>query len=94
MGAGRADRRCPMTWWSRLLHRNRLERDLDRELRDHLERHVADLVKGGMSEAEARRKASLTFGGVERVKEIVVTRGGLAGSTTSFRTSATACECS
>ena len=58
-----------MTWWSRLLHRNRLERDLDRELRDHLERHVADLVKGGMSEAEARRKASLTFGGVERVKE-------------------------
>ena len=58
-----------MTWWSRLLHRNRLERDLDRELRDHLERHVADLVKGGMSEAEARRTASLTFGGVERVKE-------------------------
>ncbi len=58
-----------MTWWSRLLRGNRLERDLDREVRDHLERHVADLVRGGMSEGEARRQAALTFGGVERVKE-------------------------
>ncbi len=58
-----------MTWWSRLLHRTRLERDLDREVRDHLERHVADLMRDGVSEADARRKAALTFGGVERVKE-------------------------
>ncbi len=58
-----------MTWWSRLLRGNRLERDLDRELRDHLERHVADLIRDGMSEADARRNAALTFGGVERVKE-------------------------
>jgi putative ABC transport system permease protein len=58
-----------MTWWSRLLHRTRLERDLDREVRDHLERHVADLMRDGLSEADARRKAALTFGGVERVKE-------------------------
>src|SRR5262245_45588296 len=58
-----------MSWWSRLLHRTRLERDLDREVRDHLERHVADLMRDGLSEAAARRKAALPFGGVERVKE-------------------------
>src|SRR4030095_12686660 len=58
-----------MTWWSRLFRRSRLERDLDRELRDHLERHVVDLTRNGMSEAEARRQAALMFGGVERVKE-------------------------
>ena len=58
-----------MTWWRRLVSRSRLESDLDRELRDHLERHVADLTRDGTSEADARRQAALIFGGVERVKE-------------------------
>ena len=58
-----------MTWWRRLVSGARLDRDLDRELRDHLERQIADLMREGMSQAEARRKAALTFGGIERVKE-------------------------
>ena len=58
-----------MTWLGRLLRRGRLERELDAELRDHLERHVADLVAGGMTEAEARRRAHLEFGGLDRAKE-------------------------
>jgi putative ABC transport system permease protein len=58
-----------MTWWRRLLSGGRLERELERELRDHLERQVADSVRAGMSESDARRKAALAFGGVERVKE-------------------------
>ncbi len=58
-----------MTWWRRLVSSSRLERELERELRDHLERQVADNIRGGMSEADARRKAALAFGGVERVKE-------------------------
>jgi putative ABC transport system permease protein len=58
-----------MTWWRRLMSTNRLERELERELRDHVERQVADHVRAGMSESDARRKAALAFGGVERVKE-------------------------
>jgi putative ABC transport system permease protein len=53
----------------RLLGRGRLERELDAELRDHLERSVADEVRAGASQEEARRRAALALGGVEQVKE-------------------------
>jgi predicted permease len=58
-----------MSWIQRLLGRGRAEADLDRELRDHLERRVADLVAAGVPHAEAGRRAALEFGGVEGVKE-------------------------
>ena len=51
--------------------RDRLERDLDRELRYHIDRRVDDLMKNGSSEAEARRQASIEFGGVAQVQEDV-----------------------
>ena len=51
--------------------RARLERDLDRELRYHLDRRVEDLIKNGLSEPEARRQASLELGGVPQVQEAV-----------------------
>ena len=51
--------------------RDRLERDLDRELRYHIDRRVDDMMKNGSSEAEARRQASIEFGGVARVQEEV-----------------------
>ena len=51
--------------------RQRLERDLDRELRDHLERRVADLRQAGLSEDDARRQAAIELGGVEQVQEDV-----------------------
>jgi predicted permease len=51
--------------------RDRLERDLDRELRYHLDRRVEDLIAGGLNEPEARRQASLEFGGVPQVREEV-----------------------
>ena len=51
--------------------RDRLERDLDRELRYHLDRRVDDMMKSGLSEAEARRQASIEFGGVAQVQEEV-----------------------
>ena len=56
-----------MTWWQRLRHRDRLEGELDRELRDHVERQVADHVRAGMTELEARRRARLEFGGVGQI---------------------------
>jgi putative ABC transport system permease protein len=51
--------------------RDRLERDLDRELRYHIDRRVDDLLKDGVSEPDARRRASLEFGGVPQVQEAV-----------------------
>ena len=58
-----------MSWWRRLLKRGEMERHLDAELRFHFDGLVADNVRAGMSEPEARRSARLEFGGVEQVKE-------------------------
>ena len=51
--------------------RDRLEQDLDRELRYHVDRRVEDMIKAGLSEPEARRQASLELGGVAQVQEAV-----------------------
>ena len=59
-----------MSWWRRLRHRDRAENELDAELRDHVERQVADHVRAGMSAREARRRARLEFGGLDQVKEL------------------------
>jgi predicted permease len=58
-----------MNWWQRLRNRDRLERELDAELRYHLERQVEENMRAGMSEPEARRQARLEFGGPEQLKE-------------------------
>jgi putative ABC transport system permease protein len=51
-------------------HRRRAaDERLDLEIRDHIERQVADYVSTGMSEAEARRRVRLEFGGVDQAKE-------------------------
>ena len=59
-----------MGWLSRLLHRRREELRLDRELRDHIERAVADRMAAGMDEGEARREVRLEFGGLDQIKEL------------------------
>jgi predicted permease len=51
--------------------RDQMERDLDRELRYHLDRRRNDLMQSGLEEAEARRQAAIEFGGVAQVKEEV-----------------------
>lgn len=58
-----------MTWVGRLWHRERLEKDLDAELRFDYERRVEENVRSGMDASEARRSARLEFGGMEQVKE-------------------------
>jgi predicted permease len=58
-----------VTWWGRLFRRRPLEAQLDAELRDHVERQVADYVRAGMSEPDARRRARLEFGGLDQVKD-------------------------
>ena len=51
--------------------RRRMERELERELRYHIDRRTADLVSTGLSEPEARRQAAMEFGGVLQVQEDV-----------------------
>ena len=58
-----------MNWWRRLLGRNEMDVQLDKELRFHLDQHAADLIARGLSPDEARRQARLELGGPEQVKE-------------------------
>src|SRR5215469_10814442 len=45
------------------------EKELDKELLFHVEQQIADHIAAGMSPEEARRRANLAFGGMERAKE-------------------------
>jgi predicted permease len=58
-----------VNWWQRLRNRDRLERELDAELRYHFDREVVDNLRMGMSEKEARRRARLDLGGDDPLKE-------------------------
>ena len=58
-----------MTWWHRLWRHSRLEEQLEKELRFHIEQHTADLIAHGHDSAEAHRQARLALGGPEQVKE-------------------------
>lgn len=58
-----------MNWWQRLVHRAKLETQLDKELHFHIEQNAADLMERGMSSEEALRTARLSLGGPEQVKE-------------------------
>jgi predicted permease len=55
----------------RLFQKTRNETELDQELAFHLDRQVSDYIASGMSPEEARRRARLEFGGLDRVKEEV-----------------------
>ncbi|HKV61654.1 MAG TPA: ABC transporter permease [Candidatus Acidoferrum sp.] len=52
-----------------LFHRNTVERELDQELRFHVERQVRENISAGMTLEEARHAALKDFGGVEQFKE-------------------------
>ena len=61
-----------LTLWLRaLLRRRHVESELDRELRLHLELETEENVRRGMTPNEARRRALVSFGGVEQTKEAV-----------------------
>src|SRR5205807_6726027 len=65
-----------MTLWSRIrswvqamVRRSRMEREMDAELRFHIEAFAEDLVRSGVPRAEALRRARIEFGAIERAKE-------------------------
>jgi hypothetical protein len=53
----------------RLFRHGDVERDLEREITSHLELHVEELRRRGLSPERARLEAQRAFGGVEQVKE-------------------------
>ena len=57
------------SWLRGLAQRSQMERDMDAELRFHLEAFAEDLVRIGIPREEALRRARIEFGGVERAKE-------------------------
>jgi len=55
----------------RLFTKKKVERELDEEMRFHVEMEVEKNLKRGLSHEEARRQAMQSFGGVEKFKDEV-----------------------
>src|SRR6478735_412549 len=49
----------------------RAERELKEEIDSHLQLHIDDNLRAGMTPEEARRRAVIALGGIERTKEEV-----------------------
>ena len=68
------------SWWTRLrglFRKEQLDRELDAEMASHLEMHIVDNLRAGMTPEAARRDALLKLGGVEQTKESVRDRRGI-----------------
>src|SRR2546421_8167786 len=68
-----------------LFRKERGDRDLAAEMESHLQMHIEDNLRAGMSAAEARREAIMKMGGVEQKKEIYRDRRGLPLLETLFQ---------
>jgi predicted permease len=67
-------------WLLRLFGRGtsiQFDRELDAELQGHLQLHVDDLLRSGLSEAEARRQALVALGGFVKTQEEVRDQRGV-----------------
>ena len=58
-----------MHWLRRLFRKQQAEKQLDAELRFHVERQISHYIAAGVSPEEARRRAQLDFGGLESIKQ-------------------------
>src|SRR6266542_3436496 len=74
-----------MIWLRLFIHRlcglflkRKMERDLEDEIRAHLDMQIEDNLRLGMSPEEARYEALRKFGGVEQVKESYRDRSSLS----------------
>jgi putative ABC transport system permease protein len=59
------------SFWQAFWNRSRFERDLDDEMRFHLEARAEDLVRSGLPREEARRRAGIEFGCTEAYQDRV-----------------------
>jgi predicted permease len=58
-----------LSWVKWMVKRQRLESEMETEVRFHLESRAADLVRKGLSQQEAMRQARIEFGGIESHKD-------------------------
>ncbi len=58
-----------MQWLERFFRRKRAERRLEVELEFHLDRKAAELIAAGIEPEEARRRARIEFGSLDRCQE-------------------------
>jgi hypothetical protein len=65
-----------MNWLRRLFTGKLMEAELDKELRFHFDSQVADKVRSGIAESEARRLTRHEFGGIDQIKEACRERRG------------------
>jgi predicted permease len=68
------------TWFLRLrnlFQKDQLDQELSDELKSHMEMHIEDNLRSGMSPEEARRVALLKLGGFEQTKESVRDHRGI-----------------
>src|SRR2546425_4595883 len=68
------------TWIVRfggLFNKQRKDRELDEEIESHLQLHIEDNLRLGMTPEEARRQALIKIGGVESTKEAYRDQRGL-----------------
>jgi predicted permease len=54
---------------SNFFQRSRIDREMEHELRSHIEHRADDLERSGFLRSEAERRARIEFGGYERFKE-------------------------
>src|ERR1700732_1718771 len=54
---------------SALFHRSRIDKEVEEELRAHIQDRANDLERSGVPRAEAERRARLEFGGYQKFKE-------------------------
>src|SRR5258706_10131283 len=59
------------SWLKWIVKRSELESALETEVRFHIRSHAEDLVRSGLPEAEAMRRAPIVFGGIEAPKDAI-----------------------
>lgn len=59
----------PRSWLRAMLHRDRLEDEMEQELACHLENLTEDLIRSGLPPAEAQRRARIAMGSMLTSKE-------------------------
>ena len=57
------------SWLKWIVKGRRLEREMEVEVRFHIESYAADLVRKGLSQPAAMRQARIEFGGIESYKD-------------------------
>ena len=62
-----------------LFHSERRDREFEAELESHVQLHIDDFVRSGMSLTEARRHALIKLGGIEQTREAWRRQHGLPG---------------